>query len=314
MRFSIDLLKKCRFIAGPTACGKSDVALELAEQMKAEIVSMDSMAIYREMDIGTAKPSLEMQERVPHHLIDVCDPSHEFSVNDYVEAAEVAAREIIGREGTPLFVGGTGLYLRSLLRGVFEGPGADWEYRQELASMAREHGAAALHDLLREVDPESAERLHPNDERRVTRALEVFKITRQPVSAMQTEEPLPEEYRPRCIWLSPPREWLYERVNHRVDLMMEAGLIEEVRGLLDREPPLGRTARQGLGYKEIIECLEREISEAEAIEKIKTRTRQFAKRQHTWFRNLIECQEVTITGEESAGELVERVTGELQEA
>ncbi len=318
MRFAPDLLRRCSFLAGPTACGKSAVALELAERLQTErglaieIVSLDSMTLYRRMNIGTAKPTAEECLRVPHHLFDLLEPSQEFSVAEYLVAAERICREITARGGTPLFVGGTGLYLRSLLRGVFEGPPANDQLRQRLESEAALDGVDALHRRLQQLDPNTAERLHPNDLRRVVRALEVIELTGQPMSAQHREEPLPFDQRPaNVVWLSPPREWLYGRINQRVEAMLDAGWLDEVRSLLSEPLPLSDTARQALGYKELIEHLRGERSLAETIELIQTRTRQFAKRQHTWFRNLEECRSLPITGDESPAEVAAIVVGHV---
>lgn len=308
MQFPSDLLQRCWFLAGPTACGKSALALELAERLGAEILSMDSMAIYRSMTIGTAKPSMEDQARVPHHLIDLVDPHEEFSVADYVQHACSVAEDVLRRNRVPLFVGGTGLYLRSVLRGVFDGPPADTALRRELERQSQQHGPEALHAALREVDPESADRLHPNDVRRVIRALEVNRLTGQPLSALHSQDPLPEADRPRHVyWLSPPRAWLRERIDRRVDQMLAAGLRAEVRGLHDRPQGLSHTARQALGYKELFDHFEGLVSMDEAVQQIKTRTRQFAKRQHTWFRNLSECNEFRMEGSENPRELADRL-------
>lgn len=313
MRFTPDLLRRCWFLAGPTACGKSEVALTLAERLKAdlgiavEIVSLDSMTLYRRMNIGTAKPSVEERLRVPHHLFDILEPSQDFSVAEYLVAAEQACREIVARGSTPLFVGGTGLYLRSLLRGVFEGPAANEEIRQRLESEAVRDGGESLHRRLQQLDPDTAERLHPNDLRRVVRALEVLELTGQRLSAQHREEPLSVDQRPtKVMWLAPPRDWLYGRINRRVESMLDAGWLDEVRSLLTEPQPLSLTASQALGYKELIEHLRGERSLLEAIESIQMRTRQFAKRQHTWFRNLEECQPLSITGSESPAEIAAR--------
>lgn len=304
----LDRLKQCWFLAGPTACGKTAVGLELAIRLDAEIVALDSMSLYRGMDIGTAKPSREEQQRVPHHLIDVIEPHEDYSVAEYLDRAEVACREIVGRGRVPLFVGGTGLYLRSLLRGVFEGPAADWEFRRQLTEQARQRPPGWLHEELARVDAASANRLHANDERRLIRALEIYQLTGQPASQLQNQSPLPASDRPRHVyWLSPPREWLHARINKRVDQMIADGWLDEVRKLIDAPRELGRTASQALGYKELINHLHGRCTLDAAVEQIKTSTRQFAKRQHTWFRQLEECQEICITGNESAVEISDRL-------
>jgi tRNA dimethylallyltransferase len=308
MTFENEVLKRCWFLAGPTATGKSAVGCELAGLLDAEIIALDSMSLYRGMDIGTAKPDAAARSRVPHHLIDVLDPHQEFSLAEYVEAAGTIAAEIVARRRIPLFVGGTGLYLRGLLRGVFQGPPADWDLRNKYQDLAEREGKTAVHGRLREVDPALADRLHPTDLRRVIRGIEVFELTGIPLSVQQRQQPLPKEERPRHVyWLSPPRGWLYERVNRRVEAMFHAGLVAEVERLVDCVPPMGKTARQALGYKEVIDHLEGRMELSETISHIQTRTRQFAKRQHTWFRNLTECNALKVSGSESPREIAERL-------
>lgn len=309
MQFPPDLLRSCWFLAGPTACGKSEVALELAATLNAEIVAMDSMSVYRGMDVGTAKPSPAARARVPHHLIDIVEPQVDFSLADYLLAAEASCRDIAARGKTPLFVGGTGLYLRGLLRGVFDGPRANWALRRRLQEEADRHEPGYLHVRLREVDPASAQAIHPHDTRRLIRALEVYHVTGRRLSAQHTQDrPLPPSKRPRHVyWLSPPRDWLREQINRRVVRMIAGGLVLEARRLLAAERPISRTARQALGYKEIFDFLEGSCTLETAIETIQVRTRQFAKRQHTWFRHLEECTRVEMTGRESAAELAQKI-------
>ncbi len=308
MNLSSEILKQCWFLAGPTATGKSEAAVELARRINAEIVSLDSMSLYRGMDVGTAKPSPELRQVVPHHLIDVLEPHEEFSVAQYVRAAGSISKEIIARGRTPLFVGGTGLYLRSLLRGVFEGPSADPELRRELEGDAVRLTPEELHRRLRSVDPSSAGRIHPHDVRRIIRALEVHARTGRPLSELQRQAPFRSTGgRANVFWLSPPRAWLYDRINRRVDKMFEEGLLEEVRGLLAAPRPLSRTARQALGYQEAIDHLEGRTSLEKAVANIQMRTRQFAKRQHTWFRHLDECLPIEMSGDETPAVLAERL-------
>lgn len=308
MQIDPELLRHCWFLAGPTASGKSDVALLLAERHGVEIVALDSMTLYRGMDIGTAKPTAEERARVPHHLFDMLDPHEEFSVAQYLEAAERVIREVRHRGRIPLFVGGTGLYLRSLLRGVFDGPPADWDYRQQLEQQATQAGPQMLHDRLRAVDPVTAARLSPNDLRRVIRALEVHHLTGQPLSSQQQNAALPVEQRPAHVfWLDPPRDWLHLRINQRVERMFASGLEQEVRQLLASPQPLSHTARQALGYKETIDWIEQGAgSLADVIATIQTRTRQFAKRQCTWFRNLAECQALPISPVDTVAMIADR--------
>lgn len=308
MRFPIPLLQQCWFLAGPTASGKTAVGIALAERLGAEIVCLDSMTVYRGMDIGTAKSTPEERARVPHHLLDIRDPHEEFSTAEFMAAALAACELILSRGKTPLFVGGTGLYLRSLLRGVFEGPAADWGLRRDLEQFAVEHGAAALHARLALVDPPTAQRLHVNDQRRVIRALEIHALTGQPASLLQQESPLPLDQRPRHVyWLDPDREVLRQRISQRVDAMFAAGLVEEVQTLLQSPHGIGRSARQALGYREVLSHLEEGLPLCQAIELLKTHTHQFAKRQWTWFRNLEELQPLELHGRESADDTAKRL-------
>jgi tRNA dimethylallyltransferase len=266
------------------------------------------MTLYRGMDIGTAKPDSVARASVPHHLLDILDPHEEFSVAEYVRAAEQACREIVSRGRTPLFVGGTGLYLRGVLRGVFEGPQANWEIRRRWSEVAEREGAGAVHSRLQEVDVALADRLHPHDLRRVIRGLEVFELTGIPLSEQQRQPPLPLTDRPRHVyWLDPPRDWLHARIDERVRAMFAHGLVAEVERLLAADKPLSHTARQALGYKEVIEHLSGAIPLEITIKQIQARTRQFAKRQHTWFRNLEECTAISIRGDETAAAIAARV-------
>jgi tRNA dimethylallyltransferase len=308
VQFDRHLLQHCWFLAGPTACGKSAAGCELADLLNAQIISLDSMALYRGMDAGTAKPDAAMRARVPHHLIDILDPHEDFSLAEYVQAAHAAARAIVACGQVPLFVGGTGLYLRGVLRGVLEGPPADWNLRKELDDLAEREGNEALRARLYRIDSALAARLHPDDRRRIIRGIEVFELTGVPLSAQQRQEALPCDVRPLHVyWLHPPRDWLYARIDQRVTEMFGAGLVEEVERLLASDCPPGKIARQALGYKEVIEHLGGGLSLAETVTLVQTRTRQFAKRQHTWFRNLNECTAVEITGAESPREIATRL-------
>lgn len=301
MRFPLTVLQSCWFLAGPTASGKTAVGIWLAQQLGAEIICLDSMTVYRGMDIGTAKPSAEERTAVPHHLIDICDPHEEYSTAEYLSDALSVCQGILSRGHVPLFVGGTGLYLRSLLRGVFEGPSANWELRRQWEQIALDQGPTALHNQLMTIDPVTAQRLHPNDQRRVIRALEIHALTGRPASEQQQEAPLPVEQRPQHIyWLNPDRSVLHDRIDRRIDSMISAGLVGEVEKLLTTSQGLGRTARQALGYREILEHLEGGLPLSAATVLLKTHTHQFAKRQWTWFRNLEELSSIEIQGNESA--------------
>ena len=273
-------------IVGPTAVGKTEIAIQLAQHLDAEIVSLDSRQIYREMDIGTAKPTPDQRGAVPHHLIDCVDVDQPFSVAEYQRLADTAIAEIRERGKPAMAVGGAGLYFRGIIDGLFDGPGADEEIRAKLQQEADEHGNAVLHERLRRCDPETANRVHPNNRVRVIRALEVYELTGKPISVLQgqwkTSEP---RYPFRAFGLNIPRETLYQRIEERVDRMVEAGLIEEVKGLLDQGYPRNCVAMQSFGYKELIDYLDRNRTFHEAITLLKQNTRRFAKRQLTWFRN-----------------------------
>jgi tRNA dimethylallyltransferase len=253
-------------------------------------------------------------------LLDVLDPHDEFSLAEYLAAAEICCREIVDRGRTPLFVGGSGLYLRGVLRGVFEGPEANWKLRHQLEERAAREGSAALHGELAQVDSLAASRLHPNDLRRVIRAIEVHRLTGKPLSEQQDQRPKPlSERTPHVYWLSPPREWLYARIDARTEQMVQHGLLAEVRKLMELPYPLSRTARQAIGYKETLNWFESQeappnrlpepspVSRRQLIDLVQTRTRQFAKRQQTWFRNLEECIEVNIDGGETMIDLSNRI-------
>jgi tRNA dimethylallyltransferase len=299
------------FLTGPTAAGKTAIGLELAGRLEAEIVSMDSMALYRRLDVGTAKPTRDERHRVPCHLIDVLDPWEECSLARYLELAAQACAQIRSRGRRILFVGGTPLYLKALLRGIFEGPGADWELRRRLQDEAERLGVTHLHDRLRRVDPVSAARIHPNDMRRVIRALEVYQLTGMPISDWQQQAWRGEEQsrsrgaeeskmgdRARTVFcLALPRPVLYERINRRTAQMFADGLVDEVRGLAAMKPRVSRAARQALGYKEVFEYLEGARSYEETIELVQRRTRRYAKHQLTWFRRIPECRCLALDGD-----------------
>ena len=296
------LTQSCWFLTGPTGVGKSKVGIALARSLDAEIISMDSMAVYRDMDIGTAKLALEERGGIPHHLLDIVDPSETYSLAEYVNAAADMIAEIHIRNKNVLFVGGTPLYLKAMLRGIFEGPPADQEFRKELQRKMQGQPPEVLHKLLQKVDPVSAQRLHPNDVKRVVRALEVYEKTKSPISEFQKQFDVgtPPE---RCnvYVMQMPREMLYTRIEKRVDRMVYDGLFDEVKMLANRNYPIGRSARQALGYKELFDYIEGKSTYPQAVEYIKQNTRNFAKRQETWFRGLCECRFVPYNKPEFEG-------------
>jgi len=288
---------KALVLTGPTASGKTALALDLAKRYDAEVISMDSMTLYRGMDIGTAKPTIEERRQARHHLLDVLDPWQSSSVAWWLQQAAACCREIQSRGKRVLFVGGTALYLKALLHGLFEGPPADETIRQELMREAVEAGSEALHKRLVKIDPVTAKKLHSNDCRRIIRALEVYQLTGRPISAWQQQWPSKQANQQRTTtqvhYLDVPRTELYARIDRRVREMFKQGLVEEVRGLLKLPYPLGKEARQALGYKEILDHFEGTFDLEETIGRIQTRSRQFAKRQMTWFRNMPECRPIT---------------------
>jgi tRNA dimethylallyltransferase len=285
------LTLSCWYLTGPTASGKSKLAVKLAERLNAEIISLDSMAVYRDMDIGTSKIWLDERRGIPHHLIDIVDPSEEYSLARYVNDACDKIAEIQLKDKEVLFVGGTPLYLKAMLRGIFEGPAADKEIRLNLQKKAEGKEPEYLHSLLKKVDDVSAKRLHPNDIRRIVRALEVYELTGKPISSFQKQfdkGTLAEKC--KVYVLQMPREELYNRIEKRVDRMIYDGFLDEVRSLTERKLKISHTARQALGYKELFDYLDGKFKYYDAVSLIKQNTRNFAKRQETWFRGLSECR------------------------
>lgn len=276
--------QKVLVLIGPTAVGKTELSLSMAERLSAEIVSADSMQVYRGMDIGTAKASPAERKRIPHHLLDVVNPDKTFNVADYVALAEEVLASLQNKQVVPIITGGTGLYIDALLDGfLFPDATADPKIRQQLEEEAKIN-PLSLHKELEKVDPVSANKFHPNDLRRVIRALEVYRRTGEPISELQKKKQSSERpYNPLYIGLTRHRPELYNRVNKRVDQMIEAGLVDEVRTLLELYPHQP-TALQALGYKEIAWYLQGEMSLQEAVELLKRDTRRYAKRQLSWFR------------------------------
>lgn len=305
-------------IIGVTACGKSAVAMELAELLGSEILSVDSMQIYRRMDIGTAKPTPAERARVRHHLIDVVEPSETFSAARYIALAERQIAELAGRLPCPpvpiLAVGGTSLYLKALTEGLFEGPPADPAIRDELHKLAEREGSIHLHRQLAGLDPQSAERIHPNDLRRLVRALEVHRLTGQPISSLQRQfGQLRPEYRFTFIGLRRQPAEENARINERVRAMIRAGLVEEVQSLLNEPAGLSPQARQALGYAQVIEFIEGRLSLTKAVEQIKIATRQFAKHQRTWFRRFAGVQWFDLSAETDPAAVARQIAGRLSQ-
>lgn len=272
-------------IVGPTASGKTNYAVQTAAERNGEVVSCDSMQIYKYMDIGTAKPTASEMQGIRHHMIDFVDPRENYSVADFVKDANNCISDILNRGKLPILCGGTGLYIDSIINGIeFASDGIDKAYRAELEAFARENGAEALHAMLAKKDVSAAQKIHPNNIKRVIRALEIIKstgMTKTEADAAALKEPL---YNAEMIGLYTEREELYKRINARVDKMLDMGLLDEVRRLIDMEIPRDSTAMQAIGYKELVEYIDGRVLYTEAVEKIKRESRRYAKRQMTWFK------------------------------
>jgi tRNA dimethylallyltransferase len=272
-------------VSGPTASGKTSLAVELALLFNGEIISADSMQVYKLMDIGTAKPTLVERKGVAHHLIDVVYPDEEYTAARFKMEAASKIKEITGRGRTVFIAGGTGLYIKTLTQGLFKGPEANRELRQELAAVASDKGREALHEMLKKIDPEGAAAIHPNNINRVIRAIEVFELAGKPISSLQKEHSFSDSpYECFKIGLDVERETLYDAIDCRVDRMVSAGLLEETRALVDMGYGYDLKPMLGLGYKEMSGHLLGARTLEEAVELIKRNTRHYAKRQLTWFR------------------------------
>lgn len=272
-------------ICGPTASGKTSLSIQLAKQINGEIISSDSMQIYKEMNIGTAKPTIEEMDGIKHYLIDFVEPNQRYSVAEFKKDAEKAIDEIISKGKTPIIVGGTGLYVDSLIYGIeYQDIKIDEQYRRELEEIAEKQGLNTLYEQAKKIDSKAMEKISPNDKKRIMRVLEIYKATGKTKTEQEEESRKKElKYDYKVFAINMEREKLYERINKRVDIMIEQGLIQEVENLLKKYTEFP-TAMQGLGYKEVVEYLEGKTTKEEMIEKIKMETRRYAKRQITWFK------------------------------
>jgi tRNA dimethylallyltransferase len=274
-------------IIGPTAVGKTQVSIELAKMLNSEIISGDSMLVYQELNIGTAKPSSDEQSNITHHLMDILEPQEAFSVVEFTEMASQKITAINAKGKIPILAGGTGLYVKALLEGYqFNPTPSDDKLRTKLDELAKEYGNQYLHDKLAEVSPDTAARLHPNDLRRIIRALEIFYLSGDTVSQNKITDQHNLLYDTVVIGLTMERKLLYERINQRVDSMIAQGLVSEVARLLECGIPVNCQAMQGIGYKEIIKYLQNDMELTTAIDNIKQATRNFAKRQLTWYHKM----------------------------
>lgn len=280
-------------ILGPTASGKTDISINLAKQLNSEIINADCMQIYKELDIGTAKASIEEQDGIKHHLLDFVEPTKEFSVSEYRDLALPIIENLIKENKVPIIVGGTGFYVQSLLLDNNYGNSyKSEELRLQLKNLASEKGNMEVYNILKDIDPESAETIHPNDLKRVIRAIEIFKLSGHKKSelkrTMQTN--MQNSINPLIIVLNRNRDELYNRINLRVDLMIKAGLVDEVKNLVSKyNLTIDNQCMQGIGYKEILDYINNIVDINTAIENIKINTRHYAKRQLTWFRNQVDA-------------------------
>ena len=293
-------------IAGPTASGKTALAVELAKELNGEVVSCDSMQVYRRMDIGTAKPTKDEMQGIAHHMLDVADPEEDFSVSRYCAMAEPIVADILRRGKTAIIAGGTGLYMDSLIRGNVFAPFPSTGVREELEAQADNLGMDAMLSRLQSVDPEAAARLHLSDRKRILRALEVYLETGETITAHNRRtQAIPPRFRP--LWLGldfENRADLYERIDRRVGLMLETGLMEEIQGLLASGIPARATAMQAIGYKEFVDALEGRCTLEQAADQVRQSSRRYAKRQLTWFRRNSAMHWLTRTPETGMAEIL----------
>ena len=303
-------------IAGPTASGKTDFAVALAKELNGEVVSCDSMQIYKRMDIGTAKPTHEEMQGIPHHMIDVAEPEEDFSVSRYCEMASPIVDDIVSRGKTAIIAGGTGLYMDSLIRGNAFAPCPSTGRRQELEERADREGIEVLMQWLQEIDPETAARLHLSDRKRIIRALEIYLETGETMTAHNLKtQAIPPRYTP--LWLGldfEERSQLYDRIDRRVCIMLEQGLVEEIRQLLASGVPSKCTAMQAIGYKEFVSALEGHNSIEEAADLVRQSSRRYAKRQLTWFRRNSAMHWLIRSPERGTQEILEEARRFIQES
>ncbi len=303
------LVHESIILGGATASGKSEIALRVAELVGGEILSLDSIAVYRGMDIGTAKASWEDRSRIPHHLIDVVDPNEEYSVARFLTQAHACVAEIRARGRVPIFVGGTPMFLKGVLRGFDPGPPADWEFREAVERDVQRYGIEKLRERLWQVDPLAAHRIDPGDIRRMIRALEVARSTGTPLSHRQTQFDRGRDA-DSCLVFSLlwPREMLHRRIETRVNQMFDAGLVDEVRELVDRYGELSRTASQAVGYREVLDYLGGKTTLEQARYLVLVHTRQLARRQETWLRSFSEVRPIEMNESISGSSVAEEIS------
>lgn len=297
-------MNKVTILLGPTGVGKTEASILLAKKLDTEIISADSMQIYKGMDIGTAKPTIEQRESVRHHMIDIIDPSESYSAGRFIKDSKSIIESLHKSGKIPLIVGGTGLYIRAMTRGIFPGPSADWKLREDLLSI-EENQKGSLYDYLKDIDPEAAIKIMPADTRRIIRALEVSLKTKQGISFFQQKLTAPLPYEFIKVGIKRDRPELYRLIEKRVDKMIDDGLVEEVRKILKMRPD--RTPMQAIGYKEIAMHINGDISLDEAVILIKRNTKRYAKRQFTWFNKEEGIDWIDVTGIYDSNEIFSRV-------
>lgn len=303
-------MEKVICIVGPTASGKTGLAIELAKRVNAEIISADSMQIYRGLDVGTAKVTKEEAQGIPHHMIDICDVEEKFSVADFKHMCYDKIEEILKKNKNVIIAGGTGLYINAVVYNMnFENEETDTEYRKELENIAKEKGNEYLYSILESIDPESAKKIHMNNVKRVIRAIEMSKNVKLKSIHMKEEKERIEKEKSKyeffVFCIEQDREYLYNRINLRVDLMVKDGIVEEAKKVYDMKLPKDNTCMQAIGYKEIFPYFEGNLTLEEAIENLKKETRHYAKRQMTWFNNKLKC--IKLDGSKSKDELVNEI-------
>lgn len=276
--------KRVLFIVGPTGSGKTELSFKIAQKFNGEIICADSRQIYRKMNIGTAKPNDEERLQISHHLFDIRDPDEYFSAGEYAKLAKKTISEILRKNRLPVVVGGSGLYIKALIDGVFEGDFKDQKLREQLNREAEKKGISFLYKRLSEVDPEQAKKIHFNDQKRIIRSLEVYMLSGIKISKIQREKTISSQFYPIIIGLYWRRDQLYQRINQRVDRMIHLGFVNEVKNLIMQGYEIDLNSMNSVGYKEIISSLSGKISLEEAILLIKRNTRRYAKRQMTWFK------------------------------
>jgi tRNA dimethylallyltransferase len=286
----VTIMKKILVIIGPTAIGKTKIAIEIAKKISGEIISADSRQIYQYLTIGTAKPIPSEQRLIQFHLIDFVHPDHVYSCGQFSRDAEVKIEEVKKRNKYPIVCGGTGLYIKALFHPLHVLPQSDKKVKQKFTKMLKQHGIEYLYHKLRTIDPAWAGKIMPQDKQRILRGLEVFEITGKPLSSLTYKEKRKAQFKPYYVGLNVPRDILYQKIDKRVDEMIEKGLVKEVTSLLKRNFDPQSNALRTIGYKEIIAYLQKNLTLAEAIQKIKQRTRNFAKRQITWFKKIPDVQ------------------------